>query len=82
VAFKDGRLSWKSSGDHNLAPARTLGFFLCGLCDSKTKGFEPQDLEFLTAGRAGKDLAPIDIELGDRDRVLAEGARRNGIVGG
>jgi hypothetical protein len=68
-----GKRFLKISRDHNLAPRTTgLGiFFLDGLRTGQAEGIETEQLELPAAGRAGEDLAPVDVEVGDGDRVPA-----------
>ena len=55
----------------------TLGVLFGRRCDRETQRFEAENLEFEAALRAREDLAPIDVEFGDRDLVRAAGAWRH-----
>ena len=59
-------------------PVETLAIIFTGRRARKTQRIEADYFELGPAGRAREDLAPIHVELRDRDRMAAQGARRPG----
>lgn len=58
----------------------TLAIFFTGRRGRKTQGIETQHLKLGAAGRAGENLAPIDVEVRDPDRMPTGRTRRRHLV--